>query len=241
MACGECAGPAPSPPVRFLSRQVRDRSTFYAALLGSEDEALIRRLISDVSPPPLHGVEAALAQYAAAADFSAPFNLARAVVAPAAKAPPGRPGAAGGSGSVGIMHDVAPGAAAADRAAGTRKGSGVEGKRGEAAMYAELLNSMPQFAAFGKVRRRRAPPSLPLLPSPPASCLPPSCPPFLRGVGCIERVATVALPFPQRPQTWSGAKLAGRRRVTPSIKPTKACIGDVWGGGSSSRRRRRWS
>ena len=33
------------------------RGTFYAALLGSEDEALIRRLISDVSPPPLHGVD----------------------------------------------------------------------------------------------------------------------------------------------------------------------------------------
>jgi hypothetical protein len=134
---------SPAPRARALTgppRQVRDRSTFYSELLSSDDEALMRRLITDVAIPPLLGVEAALAAYVAAADFSEPFNLARAVVAPV----------------------PAKAAAAAGRAAAAAGGAGAGGagimqaggdKRGEAAMYADMLNSMPQFASFGKVRQ----------------------------------------------------------------------------------------
>ena len=122
----------------------------------------------------------------------------------------------------------------------------MEGERGggEAGGGGHVRGAAQQHAAVRRLRQG-APPARPPFASPVAipSCIMPASllPAFLKGVGCIERVATVALPFPQRPQTRSGAKLAGRRRVTPSIKPTKACIGDVWGGGSSSRRRRRWS
>eukprot|EP00285_Hemiselmis_virescens_P012304 CAMPEP_0173381208 /NCGR_PEP_ID=MMETSP1356-20130122/3642_1 /TAXON_ID=77927 ORGANISM="Hemiselmis virescens, Strain PCC157" /NCGR_SAMPLE_ID=MMETSP1356 /ASSEMBLY_ACC=CAM_ASM_000847 /LENGTH=609 /DNA_ID=CAMNT_0014334967 /DNA_START=27 /DNA_END=1852 /DNA_ORIENTATION=- len=64
--------------------EVRDRSTFYASVLSSGDDALIRKFVIDVTPMPLSGVEKALLEYKEQANFSEPFNFAKAVIAPIA-------------------------------------------------------------------------------------------------------------------------------------------------------------
>ncbi|KAJ1483142.1 hypothetical protein T484DRAFT_1801590, partial [Baffinella frigidus] len=66
---------------------VRDRSTFYGAVLASDSEPLLKKYIIDVNPMKLAGVEKALSEYREGADFSAPFNFARAVVAPLPASP----------------------------------------------------------------------------------------------------------------------------------------------------------
>ena len=43
--------------------EVRDRSTFYAAVLSSGNDALIKKLIVDVQPMNLSGVERSLVDY----------------------------------------------------------------------------------------------------------------------------------------------------------------------------------
>lgn len=67
--------------------EVRDRSTFYGAVLASDSEPLVKKYIVDVAPMKLAGVEKALGEYRAEGDFSAPFNFARAVVAPLPPSP----------------------------------------------------------------------------------------------------------------------------------------------------------
>jgi len=64
--------------------EVRDRSTFYAAVLSSGDDAMIKKFVTDVSPMPLSGVEKTVGEYKEAGDFSQPFNFAKAVIAPIA-------------------------------------------------------------------------------------------------------------------------------------------------------------
>ena len=64
--------------------EVRDRSTFYAAVLSSGDDAMIKKFVTDVSPMPLSGVEKTVGEYKEAGDFSEPFNFAKAVIAPIA-------------------------------------------------------------------------------------------------------------------------------------------------------------
>jgi coatomer subunit gamma len=112
--------------------EVRDRATFYATVLSGESEPLIKKFIVEVSPLKLDGVEKQLRDYVEAADFSAPFNFAKAVMMPIpASVQKASAKAVGGS------------SASGDIAASPTK------KKESATMYADLLNAIPEFAGLG--------------------------------------------------------------------------------------------
>ena len=123
---------------------VRDRSTFYGAVLASDSEPLVKKYIVDVAPMKLAGVEKALGEYRAEGDFSAPFNFARAVVAPLPPSPQkagaGKPGPSGKAGKG--MQDIGGGEAS----------GGAESRRQQSnVMYEEMLNEVPELAGIGKL------------------------------------------------------------------------------------------
>ncbi len=115
--------------------EVRDRATFYATILLGESEPLIKKMIVDVVPQKLDGVERHLSDYLAASDFSAPFNFAKAVAMPIpvavqkASAKAGGGGSSGGGGSVDIPSPSQ--------------------KKDKGTVYADLLNAIPEFAGLG--------------------------------------------------------------------------------------------
>mmetsp|Transcript_10309 Transcript_10309/g.24194 ORF Transcript_10309/g.24194 Transcript_10309/m.24194 type:complete len:892 (-) Transcript_10309:115-2790(-) len=114
--------------------EVRDRSTFYGALLQSESEPLMKKLITDVNPMTLDGVEKMLGEYNEAADFSTPFNFAKAVLTPV-HIPPSEKQKQQKGGDI--------------MASGASAGGGQKKKDGN--MYGDLINGMPEFANLGQL------------------------------------------------------------------------------------------